>query len=164
MIAERDSFYLASVSETGWPYVQHRGGPAGFLKVLDERTLGFADFRGNRQYLSLGNLAGDDRVSLLLMDYPNRRRLKLVGHARVVDTDGDPAALARLRDDYPAQVERGIVIAIEGYDWNCSQHITPRFTEADIAAMLEPAQARMRALEQENAWLRGQLEGKAPPT
>ena len=153
-IAARDSFYMATVSETGWPYVQHRGGPAGFLKVLDDRTLGFADYRGNRQYVSVGNLATDDRVSLFLMDYPNQRRLKLLGHARTIDAESDPALLARLQDHYPAKVERGIVIALEGFDWNCPQHITPRFTQDELAEALAPVRARIEALEAENAALR----------
>lgn len=154
-IAARDSFYMATVSETGWPYVQHRGGPPGFLKVIDERTLGFADFRGNRQYVSVGNLLADDRVSLILMDYPNRRRLKILGHARTVDDTIDPATLGRLQDEaYGARVERGLVIELEGFDWNCPQHITPRFTEAEIAAATEPLRARLRAVEAENAALR----------
>jgi len=153
-IAARDSFYMATVSETGWPYVQHRGGPAGFLKVLDDRTLGFADYRGNRQYVSVGNLATDDRVSLFLMDYPNQRRLKLLGHARTLDAESDPALLARLQDQYPAKVERGIVITLEGFDWNCPQHITPRFTQDELAEALAPVRARIDALEAENAALR----------
>lgn len=144
-IAARDSFYMGTVSETGWPYVQHRGGPPGFLKVLDERTLGFADYRGNRQYVSVGNLMADDRVSLLLVDYPNRRRLKILGHARIVDVQAEPEAIARLRDkDYGARIERGVVISIEGFDWNCPQHITPRFTDAEIAAATLPAITRIR--------------------
>lgn len=153
-IAARDSFYMATVSETGWPYVQHRGGPPGFLKVLDDRTLGFADYRGNKQYVSVGNLATDDRVSLFLMDYPNQRRLKLLGHARAVDATSDPALLARLQDRYPAKVERGIVITLEGFDWNCPQHITPRFTEAELAEALAPIRDRIAALEAENAALK----------
>ena len=141
----RDSFYLATVSETGWPYVQHRGGPPGFLKVLDEATIGFADFRGNRQYVSLGNLGGDDRVSLILVDYPHRRRLKILGHARPVD---DAATLARLIvPGYPAKVERGLLIAVAAFDWNCPQHLTPRFTEAEIAAAAAPLHARIAELE-----------------
>jgi predicted pyridoxine 5'-phosphate oxidase superfamily flavin-nucleotide-binding protein len=144
-LAARDSFYLATVSETGWPYVQHRGGPPGFLKVLDEATIGFADFRGNRQYVSLGNLGGDDRVSLILVDYPRRRRLKILGHARAVD---DAATLARLAvPDYPAKVERGLLIAVAAFDWNCPQHLTPRFTEAEIAAAVAPLHARIAELE-----------------
>lgn len=154
-IAARDSFYMATVSETGWPYLQHRGGPPGFLKVLDERTLGFADYRGNRQYVSVGHLGGDDRVSLFLMDYPNRRRLKLLGRARIVEEAGEPETIDRLRDPaYKARIERGMVIALEAFDWNCPQHITPRFTEAEIGEALEPLRRRMAALEAENEALR----------
>jgi hypothetical protein len=147
-IAARDGFFLASVSETGWPYVQHRGGPAGFLRVLDERTLGFADFRGNRQYVSLGNLARDDRVSLILMDHARRRRLKILGHARAVGAEEDPALLARLAlPEYRARVDRGILISIEAFDWNCPQHITPRFTAAEVAEAVAPLRQRIAALE-----------------
>jgi uncharacterized protein len=154
-IAARDSVYMATVSETGWPYVQHRGGPPGFLKVLDETTLGFADYRGNRQYVSLGALQGDDRVSLFLMDYPNRRRLKVLGHARPVDLAAEPELAERLRDpSYDAEVERGLVIRLEGFDWNCPQHITPRFTEAEVAEAIEPLVAQLRAAEAEIARLR----------
>tara|TARA_R110002072_G_scaffold9971_1_gene47327 strand:- start:512 stop:1063 length:552 start_codon:yes stop_codon:yes gene_type:complete len=133
-LAERDSFYMASVSETGWPYVQHRGGPAGFLKVLDGNTVGFADFRGNKQYVSTGNLMNDDRVSLILVDYPNRQRLKLLGHVRLVGAE-EPVVLEKLvRPDYRARVERGFLIDIAALDWNCPQHITPRYTLDEIAA------------------------------
>jgi uncharacterized protein len=156
-IAARDSFYMATVSEIGWPYVQHRGGPAGFLKVIDDRTIGFADYRGNKQYVSVGNLVTDARVSLFLMDYPNRRRLKLLGHARAMDAAREPELLARLQDDYSAKVERGIVITIEGFDWNCPQHITPRYTEAEIGELLAPVQAKIRTLEEENAALRARI-------
>jgi len=137
-IAERDSFYQATVSESGWPYVQHRGGPKGFLKVLDDRTLGYADFRGNVQYLSVGNLNANDRISLIMMDYPNRRRLKIWGRARIVHEKDDPDLVAQLEvATYRARVERGIVIHVEAYDWNCPQHITPRFTEAEIEGLLD---------------------------
>lgn len=156
-IATRDSFYIATISETGWPYVQHRGGPAGFLKVIDPSTLGFADYRGNRQYVSVGNLRNDDRVALFLMDYPNQRRLKLLGHARAIDAATEPAVAAKLQDDYAAKVERGIVIRIEGYDWNCPQHITPRFSVEELGEILRPVQAKIAALEQENAALRRQV-------
>jgi predicted pyridoxine 5'-phosphate oxidase superfamily flavin-nucleotide-binding protein len=133
-LAARDSFYMASVSETGWPYVQHRGGPPGFLKVLDDQSIGFADFRGNRQYVSTGNLLTDDRVSLILMDYPHKRRLKLLGRARIVEPDTGPDILARLEiPDYRARVERGVLIHVEAFDWNCPQHITPRYTLAELA-------------------------------
>lgn len=132
-IEARAGFYLATVSETGWPYIQHRGGPAGFLRVLDERTLGFADFRGNRQYVSIGNLAGSDKVSLFLMDYAHRRRLKILGHARITE---DPEVLARLAvPGYRAKVERGILIEVAAFDWNCPQHITPRFSLDELKAM-----------------------------
>ncbi len=147
-LAARDSFYLATVSETGWPYVQHRGGPPGFVRVLDERTIGFADFRGNRQYVSVGNLAGDDRVALILVDYPRRRRLKILGHAHAVTAEDDPALLRRLEvEGYRAKVERGLIIAVAAFDWNCPQHITPRFTEAEIVAAVAPLHARIAELE-----------------
>jgi predicted pyridoxine 5'-phosphate oxidase superfamily flavin-nucleotide-binding protein len=141
-IQARDSFYLGTVGQTGWPYVQHRGGPPGFLKVLDERTIGYADFAGNRQYVSGGNLAGDDRVSLFLMDYPNQARLKIFGRARMIEPGSDPELLARLNNPhYRARVERGVVIRIEGFDWNCSKYITPRYTEDEVAQRID---GRMR--------------------
>lgn len=155
-IAARDSFYMATVSETGWPYVQHRGGPTGFLKVIDDRTIGFPDYRGNRQYLSVGNLMANDRVSLILMDYPNRRRLKLIGHARGVAA-GSANLLVTPQEASEAKVERGIVITLEGFDWNCPQHITPRYSGAEIKDMFGPMQARIRALEEENEVLRARL-------
>jgi len=131
-IAARDSFYMASVSETGWPYVQHRGGPAGFIRIIDEQTIGFADFRGNRQYVSVGNLNVDNRVSLFFMDYPNRTRLKMLGRVNLIEID-DIETLSMLElDDYRARVERGFVIHVEAFDWNCPQHITPRYSEAEL--------------------------------
>jgi predicted pyridoxine 5'-phosphate oxidase superfamily flavin-nucleotide-binding protein len=152
-IARRDSCYLASVSETGWPYVQHRGGPAGFLRVLGETTIGFADFRGNRQYISAGNLAGDPRIALFLMDYANRARLKILGRARLVEDD--PSLLERLvLPGYDARVERAVLIEVAGFDWNCSQHITRRFTETEVVRMLAHAVERIEALEAENAALK----------
>lgn len=136
-IAARDSFYQGTVGENGWPYVQHRGGPAGFLKVLDARTIGYADFSGNRQYISVGNLEGDDRVSLFLMDYPGQRRLKIWGRARLIDEDTEPALIARLESPgYRARVERGVVITVEAFDWNCPKYITPRFTEREVRALV----------------------------
>ena len=147
-IAARDSFYQATVSETGWPYVQFRGGPVGFLKVLDAKTIGYADFRGNVQYISVGNLNGNDRVSIILMDYANRVRLKVLGRVRLVGLDEDPALIARLESPaYRARVERGVIITIEGYDWNCPQHITPRFTEAEISAATAPLKDELAALK-----------------
>jgi uncharacterized protein len=147
-IAERDSFYMATVSETGWPYVQHRGGPKGFLRALDEKTLGFADFSGNRQYVSVGNLKTDDRVSLFLMDYPNRTRLKLLGRARVVGNDGDDDLVRRLSvPGYRARIERAVVITVEAFDWNCPQHITSRFTADEIEVAVQPLRKRIAELE-----------------
>ena len=160
-IQTRDGFYQATVSETGWPYVQFRGGPAGFLKVLDATTLGYADFRGNRQYLSVGNLNADGRVALILMDYANRRRLKIWGRAKVVHESEDPDLLKRLQmPDYRGRVERAIVIAVEAYDWNCPQHIMPRFTEVEIAQWATTLQKKLAALEEENARLRIACLGK----
>ena len=147
-IAERDSFYQATVSETGWPYVQHRGGPKGFLQVLDERTIGFADFRGNVQYLSIGNLNANDRISLILMDYPNRRRLKIWGRVRIVHEQNEPDIIAQLEvPSYRARVECGIVIHVEAYDWNCPQHITPRYTQAEIDKLMAPLQEEIQTLK-----------------
>jgi len=158
-IAARDSFYMASVSETGWPYVQHRGGPAGFLKVLDGTTLAFADFRGNRQYISLGNVAANDRVALILMDYPNRARLKIYAHIEVRDLADDPDLAAKLtQPGYRGRPERAFVLHLEAFDWNCPQHITPRFTVAEIEAATDPMRARLAALEAENAALRARLD------
>jgi hypothetical protein len=159
-IAARDSFYLATVSETGWPYIQHRGGPPGFLRVLDERTLGFADFSGNRQYISLGNAAANDRAALFLMDYPHRARLKILARIEPRDLAADPALAAKLAlPGYRARVERGLLLHLEAFDWNCSQHITPRFTETDIAEALAPLRDRLAVLEAENAALRAEPAG-----
>lgn len=149
-ISKRDSFYQATVSESGWPYVQHRGGPVGFLKVLNQRTIGFADFRGNRQYLSVGNLNADERISLILMDYPNRRRLKLWGRARIIHERDNPELIAQLEmPSYRGHIERGILIHIEAIDWNCPQHITPRYSKAEvekITATLVAENHRLTAL------------------
>lgn len=160
-IGERDSFYLASVSENGWPYVQHRGGPPGFLRVLDETTLGFADYRGNRQYISLGNVAADDRVALILMDYPNQARLKILAHMQARDLAADPELAARLTDpDYKGRPERGFVLKLEAFDWNCPQHITRRFTGPQIEMVLGPMRQQVEALEAENARLKAQLAAR----
>ena len=148
-IACRDSFYLATVTSDGWPYLQHRGGPAGFLKVLDPRTLGFADLKGNRQLLSTGNLANSDRVALFLMDYPHRERLKILGHARVIDARERPHVLEQLTPtpELRGKVERLFLIDVVSFDWNCPQYITPRYTEDEISKMVGPLQQRILELE-----------------
>ena len=160
-ITAADSFYLATVSETGWPYVQHRGGPAGFLKVIAPDRIAYAEFRGNRQYVSLGNLSQDDRVSLIVIDYPNRRRLKLLGRLRFETlAEADPALIAALAlPDYRARVERVAIIHIEAFDWNCPQHITPRYTLAQLATAAQPLHDRIAQLEAEIQALR-QASGK----
>jgi predicted pyridoxine 5'-phosphate oxidase superfamily flavin-nucleotide-binding protein len=150
-IAARNSLYMATIGETGWPYIQHRGGPTGFVRVLDESTIGFADFRGNRQYVSVGNLMSDDRVSLFFMDYPNKTRLKLFGRARIVGLD-DQAVLSCLETpDYRSRIERGFVITVEGFDWNCPQHITERHTLEEVRVVTAPLMARIAQLEAELA-------------
>jgi uncharacterized protein len=146
-IMARDSFYMASVSETNWPYVQHRGGPAGFVKVLDARTLGFADYRGNRQYVSVGNLLKNDRVSLFFMDYPRRTRLKLLGHAELIGTERTELLKSLSVREYKAKVERGMLIHVAAYDWNCPQHITPRFTQEQVETAIQPLRQRIATLE-----------------
>ncbi|GJE62790.1 pyridoxamine 5'-phosphate oxidase family protein [Methylobacterium trifolii] len=147
-IAARDSFYLASVSETGWPYVQHRGGPPGFVRRLDGVTIGWAEFVGNRQYVTAGNTAVDDRVSLLFMDYPHRQRLKLLGHLHPYEPDERPDLAERLAlPAYRARVERFVTVAVEAFDWNCPQHITPRFTADEVEAAAAPLHTRIAELE-----------------
>jgi len=152
-IAGLDTAFLATVSAAGAPYIQHRGGPKGFIKVLDDRTLGFADYAGNRQYITIGNLAENDRAYLFLLDFAARRRLKIWGRARVVEND--PALLARLIDaGYRARPERAILFTVEAWDVNCTQHITARFTESEIADATVVLRERIAALEAENARLR----------
>lgn len=141
-ISSMEGFYLGSVTSNGYPYIQFRGGKAGFLKILDERTLGFADFRGNVQYISVGNLSENDKAFLFLMDYRNRRRLKIIGRARIVEND--PIIFAQVQNtDYEATIERAIVFEIEGWDWNCPQHIPVRYSAGEVEAM----QTRIRELE-----------------
>jgi uncharacterized protein len=153
-VSARDSFYMASITADGWPYVQHRGGPPGFLQVLPGNRLGFADYRGNRQFVSMANLTENPRVALFLVDYPNRRRLKMVGMASVVTAEEDAALVARLMPDgYKAIAERAFLIDIIGFDWNCPQHITPRFTESEIAAAVAPLNAELANLRAEVARL-----------
>lgn len=157
-IAARDSFYLATVSESGWPYVQHRGGPPGFLNLLDDETLAFADFRGNGQYISLGNTVANDRVALILMDYPRRRRLKIYARIELRDLAVDIELAGQLANPkYRAAAKRAFLLHLEAFDWNCPQHIIPRFNEAEIAAASAPLNARVVALGVENAALRAAL-------
>ena len=151
-IAARDSFYMATVGNDGWPYVQHRGGPKGFVRVLSERTLGIADFRGNRQYVSVGNLSVDNRAALFFMDYANQARLKVLARVRMVGLNDNPELAQALIDpSYKAAPERGLLMDIEAFDWNCSQHITPRYTIEDVAPAVEKLQARIDELEAELA-------------
>ncbi len=152
-IAERDSLYLGTASAEGQPYIQHRGGPVGFLKVLDEHTLAFADFIGNKQYISMGNLAENDRVSIFLMDYPNRRRIKIWGRAEFIE--GDQVLLERVVDpNYKGVPQRVFLIHLEAWDVNCPQHITPRFTEEEIESREQELHKRIAELEAENDRLR----------
>ncbi len=148
-IARRDSFYMATVTSDGWPYIQHRGGPTGFLRLLDPQTLGFADFKGNRQLLTMGNLAATDRVSLFLMDYPRRERLKILGHARTLDArdHGDLADQLTPTPDLRGKVERVFLINVVSFDWNCPQYITPRYTAAEVEAAAAPLRQRIEELE-----------------
>lgn len=152
-IADRDSFYLGTASREGQPYIQHRGGPKGFLKVIDEATLGFADFVGNAQYISVGNLDENSKAFIFLMDYPNRRRIKIWGRAEVVE--GDSTLLQKLSDtDYAGRPERAIIFHIKAWDVNCPQHILPRWSEAEQASVVESLQSRIVELERENRQLR----------
>jgi predicted pyridoxine 5'-phosphate oxidase superfamily flavin-nucleotide-binding protein len=147
-IHSRDSFYLATVSETGWPYVQHRGGDPGFLRVRNPTSLAFADYKGNRQLLSTGNLAANDRVALFFMDYPHRTRLKILGHARTEDARRHPELLAQLvHPDVARLVERFFFIDVVSYDWNCPKYITPRYTVAEIEELVAPLKKRIADLE-----------------
>lgn len=158
-IAQRDSFYMASVSETGWPYVQHRGGPAGFLKVLDNRTLAFVDYRGNRQYITTGNLTENDRTCLFLIDYPALTRLKIYARAEKLALDADPLLTEAITDGaYGAKAERIFRLKLEAFDWNCPQHIVPRYTEAEFLAASRHLLDKVAQLEQENASLRERLD------
>jgi predicted pyridoxine 5'-phosphate oxidase superfamily flavin-nucleotide-binding protein len=157
-LSETDTFYMASLGETGWPYVQHRGGPKGFLKVIDNNTLAFADFRGNKQYISTGNLTADNRVGLILVEYRRQLRLKILGRVEIFEGEKAKDWLARVRDpDYKAVTERVYVIRIEAFDWNCQQHITPRFTLEEIRSVLQPIEKQMQELQQENEELRQKL-------
>jgi predicted pyridoxine 5'-phosphate oxidase superfamily flavin-nucleotide-binding protein len=155
-LAERDTFYWATISSTGWPYIQHRGGPTGFLKVIDDRTLACADYRGNKQYITTGNLMSNDRVALILIDYPRQSRLKILGHVEIFEGVKAETWLPRVRvPDYQAVVERVFVIHIKAYDWNCPQHITPRYTAQEIRDAVQAVEEKSSRLEMENVTLQG---------
>ena len=159
-LAELDTAFLGTASADGAPYIQHRGGPKGFIKVLDDKTLGFADFAGNRQYITISNLAGNDRAYLFLLDFANRQRVKIWGRARVVEND--PALMERLAEpSYRARPERAVLFTIEAWDINCSQHITERYTQAEVALAVGGLRQRIADLEAENASLRAGAE-RAP--
>jgi predicted pyridoxine 5'-phosphate oxidase superfamily flavin-nucleotide-binding protein len=160
-IVEQDTVFLATATADGAPYIQHRGGPKGFIKVLDDKTLGFADYRGNRQYITLANLTENDRAFLFLLDPARRRRIKLWGRARVVENDA--ALVERLFDSrYKARPERAILFSIDAWDINCASHIVMRFTEAEIEQALATVQAKIAELEAENAQLRSKLAQREP--
>ena len=147
-IVERDSFYLGSISETGWPYIQHRGGPKGFLRVVNETTLAFADYKGNRQLLTTGNVSVNDRVALFLMDYPNRTRLKILGHARVEDAREHPELITQITDPkMQSSVERLVFVDVVSFDWNCPKYITPRYSAEEVEAYVGPLKSRIAELE-----------------
>jgi len=147
-IAARDSFYLGSINESGWPYIQHRGGPPGFLRVIDERTLAFADYKGNRQLLTTGNVSVNDRVALFLMDYKNRARLKILGHASVEDARAHPELVAQLADPkMQSAVERLVFIDIVSFDWNCPKYITPRYSAEEVEEYVGSLKTRIAELE-----------------
>lgn len=159
-IGERDSFYLATANANGQPYIQHRGGPKGFLKVLDERTLAFADFAGNRQYITIGNLSENKQAFLFLMDYPSQTRVKIWGTAEVVEND--PRLVKQLSDpSYKGKPERVIRFHVEAFDINCRQHIQPRFTQAEIEELVEPLRARLAELEAENQALKNKSAARS---
>lgn len=162
-IEQRDGFYMASVGANGQPYIQFRGGSAGFLKVLDEKTLGFADFRGNLQYISVGNLSGaNKKAALFLMDYANRRRLKILAEAEIKDYGDAPELIEKLKDEnYRAKIERAVIFHVEAFDWNCPQHITPRYTMEEIKQMVQPLSEHIEKLEREIENLKKKAETRA---
>lgn len=157
-IGLRDGFYPATIGANDFPYVQFRGGAPGFLKVLDSKTLAFADFRGNRQYISTGDLRENNRAALILMDYPNRQRLKIFARVEVVEAAAAPELIAKLENpDYQAKIERAFVLRVEAFDWNCPQHIAARFTIEEIKAMNQPLYERLERLEAENRSLQNRI-------
>jgi predicted pyridoxine 5'-phosphate oxidase superfamily flavin-nucleotide-binding protein len=163
-IAARDSFYMATIGFNGWPYIQHRGGQRGFVKIITDRRLAFADFRGNRQLISIGNLADDNRVAIFFMDYVQRARLKMLGRVSAIDLTTEPGLAEQLVDpDYGAVVTRGLIIDVEAYDWNCPQHITPRYSIEDIAPGIEKLQNRIVELESQLAQVNVSAQTGVPP-
>lgn len=154
-LRERDSFYWATVGSTGWPYVQHRGGPKGFIKVIDSQTLAFADFRGNKQFVSTGNLLTDNRVAIIFVDYPQQARLKILGRVEILEGEKAAPLMEQVRmTGYKAAVERIFIIHMEAYDWNCPQHIRPRYTAEEIRDAVREVEETLRSAEKENAELR----------
>jgi predicted pyridoxine 5'-phosphate oxidase superfamily flavin-nucleotide-binding protein len=157
-ISERDTFYMATVGQSGWPYVQHRGGAKGFLKVVDANTLAFADYSGNKQYVSTGNLKTDERVALILVNYPHRARLKILGRAGTLEGDQAAPWIDRVKEPADkAGIERVYVIRVEAFEWNCQQYITPRYTVEELQTVLAPVEQRLQALEEANERLRKQV-------
>jgi len=158
-IAERDSFYMASIGENNFPYIQHRGGPKGFIKVLNEKRIGFIDFRGNMQYITVGNMATNSNVALIMVDYPTKARLKILAKAEIVELKDDPSLFEMLNlEDYKFKPERMMVFHIEAYDWNCPQHITPRYTVEEIEAAFEGQRNHINKLEAELSALKNKLK------
>jgi len=157
-LAARDTIYLATIGDTGWPYVQLRGGPVGFIHALDRKTLAFADFRGNTQLVSVGNARGDNRAAVIAVDYPQGERLKLFARLEVRDAADEPDLVKAVsHPEYPGRVERIIILHVEAFDWNCPQHIVPRYTQEEIADATKPLRDQLAALEAENARLRERL-------
>jgi len=157
-LADRDSFYWATIGATGWPYIQHRGGPKGFLKVIDDHTLALGDFRGNKQYISTGNLQSDSRVAMIMVDYPRQARLKILGRVDILEGEQAETWLPRVRmPQEKTEIERVFVIHVEAFDWNCPQHITPRYTADELREGMREIEKRVEALEQENKKLRNEV-------
>lgn len=149
-LSRQTSFYMATVGKNDFPYIQHRGGPKGFLKVLDKQRIGFLDFRGNKQYISVGNIATNNKVALIIVDYPSKTRLKVLAKTEIIEMYDDPVLMDLLNlDDYKFEPERIVVFHVEAYDWNCSQHITPRYMLEDIEATFAPQRAYVEKLEAE---------------
>jgi predicted pyridoxine 5'-phosphate oxidase superfamily flavin-nucleotide-binding protein len=158
-IGQRDSFYMASIGENGFPYIQHRGGPKGFLKVLDPKRIGFIDFKGNMQYITVGNLATNNNVALIMVDYPARARLKIYAKAEIVELKDNPTLYDLLYlNEYKFKPERMMILNIEAYDWNCPQHIIPRYSAEEIEQAFAPQRKRMAQLEEEVKGLKARIK------